>query len=326
MIFGGTGFLGYAAAKLFSERGAEVSACAMPGELASLNWMDSRISLKLVDLFSADHAELTALAEGCDTAVYALGPDDRILPDAPAYDFFKERLVDKCVSVLSAAKDAGVRRCVVLSSYFCYFDRREKGKLSRFHPYIRARSEQEKAVVALGEKGGFEVMIVEIPYVFGAPVGRKPIWKDALLSHFDGLSRVFFPAGGGTAAVDVSGVAQAIYAAAVNGVHGQCYQVAKENYLFSELIPMMLAHAGDRRGYTSVPAFLCTLWTKRIEKKNRAAGKESGLNLSRLMTQIQNRKFYLDPEVLYQQLDYASLGFDGGRAVEEGVAESMAAL
>lgn len=171
--------MGYAAAKLFSERGAEVSACAMPGELASLDWMDSRISLKLVDLFSADHAELTALAEGCDTAVYALGPDDRILPDAPAYDFFKERLVDKCVSVLSAAKDAGVRRCVVLSSYFCYFDRREKGKLSRFHPYIRARSEQEKAVVALGEKGGFEVMIVEIPYVFGAPVGRKPIWKDA---------------------------------------------------------------------------------------------------------------------------------------------------
>ena len=103
MIFGGTGFLGYAAAKLFSERGAEVSACAMPGELASLDWMDSRISLRLVDLFSADHAELTALAEGCDTAVYALGPDDRILPDAPAYDFFKERLVDKCVSVLSAA-------------------------------------------------------------------------------------------------------------------------------------------------------------------------------------------------------------------------------
>lgn len=137
MIFGGTGFLGYAAAKLFSERGAEVSACAMPGELASLDWMDSRISLRLVDLFSADHAELTALAEGCDTAVYALGPDDRILPDAPAYDFFKERLVDKCVSVLSAAKDAGVPPLRGAELLFLLFRPQGKGKavpLSSLYP------------------------------------------------------------------------------------------------------------------------------------------------------------------------------------------------
>lgn len=326
MILGGTGFLGYAAARLFADRGARVSACALPGELESLEWVDERIRLELVDLFRADEASLAALFREIDTVVYALGPDDRIVPPAPAYDFFKRHLADDCVRILSAAKSAGVRKCVVLSSYFCYFDRKEKGRLSRVHPYIRARRDQEAAVVALGEAEGFAVSVVEIPYVFGAPVGRKPIWKDALLSHFDGLKRVFFPGGGGTAAVDVSGVAQAVYAAAVNGVHGQCYPVGKENFLFSELIPMMLRYAGDRRGYSSVPAVFCALWTKKIAKKEREAGLENGLYLPKLMTQIQNRKFYIDPAPVQKALGYEALGLDGGRSVEEGVAESMAAL
>lgn len=85
----------------------------------------------------------------------------------------------------------------------------------------------------------------------------------------------------------------------------------------------MRATAGDTPPF---PRFCVRFGRSGSRRRTAPRAKESGLNLSRLMTQIQNRKFYLDPEVLYQQLDYASLGFDGGRAVEEGVAESMAAL
>ena len=52
--------------------------------------------------------------------VYAVGPDDRVVPKAPAYQFFYDRLVTACGRAFSAAKKAGIKKAVLLSSYlFC---------------------------------------------------------------------------------------------------------------------------------------------------------------------------------------------------------------
>ena len=56
--------------------------------------------------------------------IYAVGPDDRYTPKAPAYDFFHFRLVDSVAKVFRAAEKAGVKKAVVYNSYFAYFDRK----------------------------------------------------------------------------------------------------------------------------------------------------------------------------------------------------------
>ena len=84
--------------------------------------------------------------------VYAVGPDDRITPAAPAYVFFHERLVDAVEKVAIAVRKAGVKKFVVLNSYFAYFDRIWPEKeLSKHHPYIRCRVEQAERVISAGE-------------------------------------------------------------------------------------------------------------------------------------------------------------------------------
>jgi len=49
-----------------------------------------------------------------DCFVYALGPDDRVIPNAPAYDFFYDKLVTQCKKICSAVKKAKIKRWIFL--------------------------------------------------------------------------------------------------------------------------------------------------------------------------------------------------------------------
>ena len=105
-----------------------------------------------------------------------------MVPPAPSYDFFHDKLVVQCSKVVGRRK-AGVRRVVIMNSYFAYFDRQPgyNGRLSRNHPYIRARVEQAEACIKLGEKGVMDVMILELPVSLaacpaGCPCGRRFSW------------------------------------------------------------------------------------------------------------------------------------------------------
>jgi nucleoside-diphosphate-sugar epimerase len=127
-IFGGTGFLGYYSALEFLRKGHSVDTMALPvkddKDLSGVgDWFPKEVGLKYGNLFEMSEEELTEVLKGYDAMVYAVGPDDRVVPKAPAYDFFHNLLVKACGRVFSAAKKAGVKKAVLLSSYFCYFDR-----------------------------------------------------------------------------------------------------------------------------------------------------------------------------------------------------------
>jgi nucleoside-diphosphate-sugar epimerase len=323
-IAGGTGFLGYYSSLLFLEKGCKVSTVALTEEIGLDKWFPKEIDTRFANLFELSEDDIYALLKdrGYDTFVYALGPDDRVTPKAPSYEFFHLRLVDYAVKICRAAKRAGIKRCIVLNSYFSYFDRLHNGALSRKHPYIRCRNEQAESIIGLGDDGTFDVMILELPYIFGAMPGRMPIWKSVFLDRFSKLPAFYFP-DGGTAAIHVNGVAQAVVAAAFNGEHKGKYQVVNENIRYSEMIGLMLRYARIDKKFVKMPRWLCWLSGYMVLIEERMKGLQGGLDPRGVMTQILSSNFYINPSVIKRELNYAELGFNGGDSCEKGIEEAM---
>lgn len=324
-IAGGTGFLGYYAGLEFLSRGIKVDTVALPNEIDVTGWFPKEISLSFGNLFEMSDEELLSLFSKCeyDAVVYALGPDDRFVPQGKAYPFFYEKLVTNANRILAAAKKVGIKRAVVLNSYFSYFDRLYKGKLSKRHPYIRARVNQEDELSKLGEDGTFDVMFLELPYIFGTMPQRTPLWKDYFLKHFDHSKAVFFPMCGGTTALDVKDVARAIMAATINGENNAKYQIGEMNITFKNMIKIMLAAKGTPKPYVPVLPIFAALGAGKIDAQIKKEGKESGLDHYWLMLQIQNKKFFVDSNKYKKELRYDELGIISAENVVESIKKTI---
>jgi len=105
IIVGDTGFLGYYAALEFLRRGHKVSSISIP-DITLGSWYPKEIKSEYCDVFVTDEAELVKRLKGYDAIVYAVGPDHRIVPPAPAYPFYHERLVEACGKTISAERKA----------------------------------------------------------------------------------------------------------------------------------------------------------------------------------------------------------------------------
>ena len=227
IILGGTGLLGYHTALLALKKGYEVASLSI-NDINLEGWYPKEIKVNFMDVFEASEEELTKAMEGYDYMVYAIGPDDRITPPAPSYKFFHERLVNHCAKAFRAAEKAGVKKGVVFNSYFAYFDREmPELKLYERHPYVRARVDQAKKVNE--EKGKMEVVVLELPYIFGTVYGRSPLWRDVFLNRFiKGKSMLFFPKGK-TTMTTVKHIAESGVGAVLYGKDGMRYPIGDEN-------------------------------------------------------------------------------------------------
>jgi nucleoside-diphosphate-sugar epimerase len=155
--------------------------------------------------------EAIKIIKGHEIAVFAGGIDDRAILKKPAYEKFHRINVKFCARFISLCKKAGVKKAIILSSYFSYFDRimPEMG-LSKKHIYIKSRVEQRQACMAIASKD-FKVVILELPYIFGATPGKKVLWTP-LIKYVNSFPLIFFMRGG-TAMVGVKTVAKAAYGA-----------------------------------------------------------------------------------------------------------------
>lgn len=330
-IFGGTGFLGYYSALEFLRQGWQVDTLALPVEadrdLKGIGaWFPEEIGVRWGNLFEMQQEELTELLsrERYDAMVYAVGPDDRVVPERPAYRFFHDRLVTACERVFAAARDAGIPKAVLLGSYFSTFDRKfPERKLSERHPYIRVRGEQAQVMIGTGGDR-MAVCVLELPYIFGRMPGRTPLWKEVFLDRFERLPAIFFPRGG-SAMIHVTGVAEAVFAAAVNGKAGERYPVGNVNLKYKAMLQMMMDACGSRKRVVTVPTFLGTIAGKLIDRRYLKQGREGGLDHARLMPDIQSRDYYLDPDPTREALGYEELGYSGGLSIREGIADTMRA-
>jgi len=302
IIVGGTGFLGYHALLIALDRGYSVDTLAVD-DIELGDWYPKEVNVQYGDVFELSEKNLQERFTGYDAMVYAVGPDDRITPPAPSYDFFHTRLVVSCEKVVIAARKADIKKCVVLNSYFAYFDRIWPEKeLSKHHPYIRCRVEQaERAITAGGDK--MAVILLELPYIFGSMPNRIPLWKDILLDRIIKSKIIFFPKGG-TNMIAAERVGEAIIGALEHGKHGSRYTVGDENHSYNEILDMMMSAIGTHKKIINIPRFIAVIAGSIINRGWKKKGLEGGLDARYLMRDILTHDLFFDPSDTAEKLEY----------------------
>jgi dihydroflavonol-4-reductase len=300
LIVGGTGFLGYHAAQEFLAKGWEVTVMGLPPAPPAGLFPDTvGMVLQKVDLMP--EAELAALLQGHDALVFAAGLDDRHILTKPAYAKFYQANVAEVQRLLTLAKEAGVKRAVVLGSYFAYFHRLwPELKLGDRHPYIRSRLEQEKMATSIP---GLDGMVLELPYIFGTmPIpGWKPIW--APLVQYLRSSGIIFYMAGGTACISARVVGRAIVGAIEQGEAGKCYPIGQENLTWPEMLTRLAQADGRQIRVVTLPTWLIGAAMQGVLLSHLIQGKEGGLDL-RYFAALQTAKTFIDPETSRQALGY----------------------
>ena len=300
VVVGGTGLLGYYAVKEFMRRGHSVTVVALP-PLPEEGLFPREVDVILANIDELDDSSLTDTLRGQDAIVFAAGADDRVIPKAPAYDFFYQANVRSCKRVLSLARESGVRRGVILSSYFLHFDRTwPEEKLSEYHPYIRSRKEQAEQSMDVSMPD-LQLMILELPYIFGSMPGRTPLWKP-LIDYINSRYPLFYVRGG-TNMIAVEHVGEAIVGAIEKGKRGHSYTVGDENLTWVEFLERMLGVLGKRKRIVIVPTCLVRLILRLVGLHHKLRGTESGLDPARFAA-TQTRRTFFDPAPAAEELGY----------------------
>jgi nucleoside-diphosphate-sugar epimerase len=308
-VVGGTGFLGYHAVQKFLAKGWDVTAIGLPpappgdpsAVVSGQPLYPVAVKVILQDLDQTSDSDLLSLLRGHEALVFAAGLDDRVTPKKPAYPKFLRANVETPLRLFQLAAQAGVKRAVVLGSYFVHFDRLwPKMKLAERHPYIRSRVEQEKAMTSIP---GLETCALELPYVFGAlPVpGWKPLWTP--LVKYIRSSKTLYYMKGGTACVSAETVGRAIFGAVEHGEAGKSYPIGQENLTWAEMLTRLATADGRQVRVVTLPTWVIKVGMLGVLLSYQLHGKESGLNL-RYFASLQTAEAFLDPIPSQKALGY----------------------
>jgi dihydroflavonol-4-reductase len=322
-MVGGTGLLGAAGAAELIRRGHHVRTIALPpAPPGSLLPAQMELTFGNIETLG-DDAILEQMA-GCDALVFAAGVDERIEGPPPIYDLFCRHNIRPLERLLRLAKASGIRKAVVLGSYFTYFARLwPELKLAEHHPYIRSRIDQ--AAMALGcSDADFAVCILELPYIFGAQPGRRPVWV-FLVEQLLGMPGplAFYPRGG-TAMVTVRQVGQFIAGAVESGQGGRQYPVGWFNLSWKQLLQIMYRHMGQpRKKIITIPTGLFKLQARRIMRQRQAAGTEPGLDFV-AFSQVMTAEAYIGQDAVVPAFGVTTDDLDA--AIGESVKLSLAII
>ena len=317
LVIGGTGFLGYYAVKEFLRRGHRVSILALP-PMPGPGLFPDEVEVKLANLDNLSDDEVRALLKGQDGVVMAAGTDDRIIPKAPAYPFFYHHNVEVSARLFRLAREAGVKRGALLSSYFAHFDRVwPELQMAEHHPYVRSRKEQEEQSIAAAMPD-LQLCVLQLPYIFGSMPGRPSLWTPIV--NLVRNSRVLLYPRGGTNMIAVQRVGEAIVGAIEQGQGGERYLVSDENLTWKDWLGRVSRYAcGKTKPVITVPDFLVRWQMQQVEKKHHAEGKEGGLNAVEFV-KVLTAKTFFDPEPSRKALGYGRGGLD--EAIRDTVAAS----
>jgi len=316
IIIGGTGFIGYHAVKEFITRGYDLTIIAKD-TVKDLD-IPKNIQIILADINILEDSEVLELFKGYDFLVYAAGADDRVIPPKPAYDFFYRENVASSQRILSIAKAAGIRKAILLGSYFAYFNRIWPNmELTKKHPYIRSRVEQEEACLKTSGED-FQVCILELPYIFGYMEGRKSLWQP-LINYIKSPYPLFYTKGG-TNMIAVEHVAEAIVGAVDRGQGGRIYTVGDENVTWNDLLNHIMTIMGIKKKIIIVPTFILKGLMYCLSIVHRVKGKESGLNPVDYVY-LQTVNTFFDPKPAIKALGYKTGGLN--EALEKNIKGSF---
>ncbi len=323
LIIGGTGLLGSAGAAELIARGHRVRALALPPVPPGCR-LPAEMELVFGNLNTMDDAAIEQLLAGCDALVFAAGVDERVEGPPPIYDLFYRNNIAPLERLLRLAKFSDIRQVVVLGSYFAYFDRTwPTMNLAGRHPYIRSRIDQENMALSFSNDL-MQVCVLELPYIFGAQPGRKPVWVFLIEQLLAMPGRMAFYPRGGTTMVTVRQVGQCIAGAVERGQAGRSYPVGWFNLDWTELLRIMYRHLGQPdKQIITIPDWLFRLQTRQIMREKKRQGLEPGLNLVEY-TRVMTARTFIDRTVIEQELGVG--GDDLDAAIGESVRLSLAII
>ncbi len=280
LIFGGTGLLGCAAAQIFIDRGHKVKTIALP-PLPEGAPIPEEMEIEFGNFLELSDEELEKAMTGVDAFVYAAGVDERVEFPAPVYDAYKKFNIDPVDRCCAMAKKCGVKRCVILGSYFAWLAKeRPDMKLTEKHPYIRSRIDQEEVAFKYADDD-MGVAVLELPYIFGTQPGRRPVWVILIeqLQRFEKMPVTMYSRGG-TAMLTVSQVGEAIVGAAEQVKGARAYGIYCYNMTWSEFLKIVYrAMDGiEDRKIVGVPKWTFKAFGLTMRKDYAKRGIESGID------------------------------------------------
>ncbi len=280
LIIGGTGLLGSQAATELISRGHEVTALALPPVPPGAQ-LPPAMKLELGDYLNLDDQQIYRLFDGCKGFVFAAGVDERVEGPPPIYEMFERFNITPLRRLLRIAKECGVERVAVCGSYFSYFAGQwPELRLDYWHPYIRSRVDQAEMALSFADEN-FSVGVLELPYIFGAQPGRKPVWV-FLVEMIRSMKGVTLFPKGGTTMVTVRQVGEAIAGALERTTGGQKWPIGWHNKSWKEFLTIVHKHMDlPRRKIITIPKWMFSAFGKRLRKKEIRQGLEGGLNLAK---------------------------------------------
>lgn len=308
VVIGGTGLIGFHTVCELVSRGHTVTALARRRPIDGI--LPEGVRFASADLSSSKEEEILAALRNQDMIVHAAGADPRTLVHGSAREYFERINVRDSVRLFRLARESGVKRGILITSYFHAL----YPGMATVHPYVHSRvlSEEKSLQAAMPD---LSLMILQPPYVFGVVPGRDTLGT-RLVRYVRSPLPLFAPAGG-TNVMSATALAQAIAGALDRGKPGNRYLVGDENLTWSELLAR-IAGAADRSRkihIVSTTSFLLFMRIGAVILK--IVNQEAGLKPGPVSRVILNRAFY-DPAPSASALGYVR--GDLGKTIQELVA------
>ncbi|WP_342621621.1 NAD-dependent epimerase/dehydratase family protein [Erysipelothrix sp. P66] len=289
-VLGGTGFLGYHTICELLKRDYQVKTMSLP-PMPSENLFPDNVESHLGDINQMSDSEIVDMLYDVDGFVYAIGADERWLPDAPSYRAFYQANVLPTQRIARLAVQAGVESFVVFGSYFSEFAERLPQYNLKNQGYPGTRLLQEQIAFAEGE-GAMRVTSLRLPYIFGTMPGRTPLWKMFVDMVRD--QPVYPVHKGGTAIITATQVAEAAVGALENGTHRTTYAICDSNLKYEEFFHMIVEALNQDTQIHVVDYESMADRYIAADQHAAAEGKEHGIHVA-ISQKMNEEDLYLDP-------------------------------
>lgn len=276
-MIGGTGLLGSAAAQIFLDRGHSVKSIALP-PLPEGAPIPKEMELEWGNYLEISDEDIRTMMQGCDCFIFAAGVDERVEFPEPVYEAYRKYNIDPVKRLITIAKECGITKTVVLGSYFSYFAKEfPEMELTKKHPYIRSRIEQEEVAIALADDT-MDVAVLELPYIFGTQPGRKPVWV-ILIEQLAGMGKITMYPKGGTTMLTVRQVAESIVGAAERSKGGKAYPIGYYNLTWDDFLKIVHAAMGQPdRKIIHIAKWMFKLYGVKMRKDYKNRSVEGGID------------------------------------------------
>ncbi len=240
LVTGGAGFIGSHLVEALLERGERVTVIdnLSTGRLENLQALTGREEIEFHDLDIADHRAVAPLFAGVDRVFHVAALAD-IVPSIQHPLAYHRSNVDGTVSVLEAARKAGVKRFVYAASSSCYgipdtYPTPETAPARPQYPYALTKYVGEQCVLHWTQVYGLPAVSLRFFNVYG-PRSRTSGTYGAVFGIFLAqklADKPFTVVGDGTQSRDftfVTDVVEACLAAADSELTGEILNVASGN-------------------------------------------------------------------------------------------------